>query len=124
MRNGLVLPNGDLELQNASAPLSPRDASDCFDKMTPTCLRQLYNTIDYEPQAQGGNGLGIAGYGESPSQSDLTQFMGLFRSDAAGATLSARVINGGADDQTNPGIEVGTVLHAMAYVPVTCKHTG
>ena len=125
MPNGPALPKGDLELHNASAALSSRDASDCSGTMTPTCLRQLYNTIDYEPQAQGGNELGIAGYdGEFPSQSDLTQFMRLFRPDAAGATFSAWIINGGADDQTNPGSEVRTVLHAMVYVPVTCKHTG
>ena len=123
--NGPTLPKGDIELQNSLTALSSGTSvpSNCSDTITPTCLRLLYNTIDYEPRAQGENELGIAGYlGQFPSQLDLTQFMGLFRPDAARAAFSAVTIKGGTDDQNHPGVEVRTVLPPMVHVSVTCEH--
>jgi len=42
-----------------STSLSRRDDDD---EVTPPLLRELYNTIDYEPAAIGKNALGIAGF--------------------------------------------------------------
>lgn len=38
------------------------EASDCATKITPACLRTLYNTEKYVPKATSRNTLGIAGY--------------------------------------------------------------
>ena len=38
------------------------DAASCAVRVTPSCLRALYNTASYTPKAAGKNSLGIAGY--------------------------------------------------------------
>ncbi|KAF8491622.1 subtilisin-like protein [Russula emetica] len=106
--NGPKLPNGDPELQDASAtfvPGTPVPLS-CSSAITPTCLRMLYNTLTYLPQATSKNKLGVTGYlREFASQSDLTNFLTRFRSDAAPAQFSVVTINGGINNQSQPGTE-------------------
>ena len=52
-------------------------------------------------------GLTMAGYlNEFANHADLTTFMNRFRPDAVSASFVVAPINGGGDDQTNPGIEV------------------
>lgn len=113
MSNGPTLPNGDLELQNMSAT-SPPDAplpSNCSDTITPGCLRQLYNTLSYKPQAPSNNTLGVTGYlDQYASHSDLTEFLSLFRKDALSAQFPVVRVNGGLDDQNHPGVEVSPAL--------------
>ncbi|KAI0277733.1 subtilisin-like protein [Russula brevipes] len=109
--NGPTLPHGDLHLlQNAST--APGSGSGswvppiCSNIITPTCLRRLYNTEGYKPQATSRNKLGIAGYLEQfASHWDLTEFMALFRFDAADATFSVEKVNGGMNNENNPGVE-------------------
>jgi tripeptidyl-peptidase-1 len=108
MSNGPTLPNGDPVLQNASSTFAPGAPlpSTCLKTITPECLRRLYNTMSYKPQARSVNQLGITGYlGEFASQSDLTKFLTLFRVDALPAQFSAVVVNGGINDQNQPGVE-------------------
>jgi tripeptidyl-peptidase-1 len=117
--NGPTLPNGDLHLQNAatlSASGSPVPPI-CSNITTPACLRRLYNTEGYKPQATAVNKLGIAGYlQEFASHSDLRVFMTRFRRDAENATFSVVTINGGINDENNPGGEVRPVFPARIYV--------
>ena len=40
----------------------PNAISPCSSKITPSCLRALYNTTSYTPTATNVNTLGIAGY--------------------------------------------------------------
>jgi tripeptidyl-peptidase-1 len=112
--NGPKLPNGDPELQDASAtfiPGSPVPPS-CSSAITPTCLRMLYNTLTYLPQATSKNKLGVTGYlREFASQSDLTKFLTRFRSDAAPAQFSVVTVNGGINNQSQPGVEVRPALY-------------
>ena len=119
MSNGPTLPNGDHELQNASAT-SPLDAplpSTCSVTITPECLRQLYNTLSYKPQAPSSNSLGVTGYlDQFASHSDLTEFLSLFRIDALSAQFPVVRVNGGLDDQNQPGVEVSPVLHVRVNV--------
>jgi tripeptidyl-peptidase I len=128
--NGPTLPKGDLELQNASTDALGSGTSlplpdSCSRTITPRCLRRLYKTERYVPRVPGKNRLGIAGYlGESASQSDLKVFMTLFRPRAVGAGFSVKSINGGINDQSNPGSEVRTVLPAGVYVTQACNPTG
>lgn len=71
--------------------------------VTPTCLRTLYGTIDYVPQAAGKNKVGLTDYlGESNNRSDVHLFLEQFRPEAAAAAYSFQVdvINNGDDQQT------------------------
>lgn len=129
--DGPKLPNGDLELQDASAtfvPGSPVPPS-CSFVITPTCLRMLYNTLTYSPQATSKNKLGVTGYLQQfASQSDLTNFLTLFRSDAVPARLSVVTVNGGIYNQSQPGMEVRLALYVKSGlwvdVDVIYRHTG
>ena len=112
--NAPTLPDGDLELQEVSGNYTPGDPvpSNCSSIITPTCLRMLYNTLTYSPQATSTNMLGVTGYSEQfASQSDLTGFLTRFRSDAVAANFSVVTVNGGINNQSNPGGEVRLVLH-------------
>jgi tripeptidyl-peptidase-1 len=73
--------------------------------------------VSYVPQVPNTNKLGIAGYlGEFASQSDLKEFVDLFRPDAANANFSVVTVDGGINDQNAPGSEVRTVLLPRAYI--------
>ncbi|KAI0283619.1 tripeptidyl peptidase A [Russula aff. rugulosa BPL654] len=87
-----TLPDGDLELQEMSATFTPGDPvpSNCSSIITPTCLRMLYNTLTYSPQATSTNMFGITGYLEH---------------DATTANFSVVTVNGGINNQSNPGSE-------------------
>ncbi|KAF8491624.1 subtilisin-like protein [Russula emetica] len=106
--NAPTLPDDDLELQDSSASFVPGDPipSNCSSIITPTCLRLLYKTWAYEPRATSKNKIGITGYLEQyASYSDLTTFLTRFRKDAATANFSAVTVNGGLNNQSNPGLE-------------------
>ncbi|KAF9448925.1 subtilisin-like protein [Macrolepiota fuliginosa MF-IS2] len=80
--------------------------SSCDSKITPDCLRTLYNTEGYAPRAAHKNTLGIAGYLEDyANHADLQAFYKQFRPDATGFNYSTVRVNGGLDDQTKPGVE-------------------
>ncbi|TFK52035.1 subtilisin-like protein [Heliocybe sulcata] len=80
--------------------------SSCGSTITPSCLRTLYNTSSYTPQATSTNKLGVSGYlNEYATHSDLRTFLQRFRSDASSANFSVLQINGGGDDQSDPGTE-------------------
>jgi tripeptidyl-peptidase-1 len=112
--NGPTLPDGDRELQDSLATFAPGDPipSNCSSIMTPTCLRLLYNTWKYTPQATSKNKIGITGYSEQyASYSDFTEFLTRFRTDAATANFSFVSVNGGINNQSQPGTEVRLVCH-------------
>ncbi|KAF4610501.1 hypothetical protein D9613_006689 [Agrocybe pediades] len=80
--------------------------SSCSTTITPTCLRDLYNTSTYVPAATGTNKLGVAGYLEEfANLADLQTFFKKFRTDAVGSSFSIVQVNGGGNDQTDPGVE-------------------
>lgn len=125
--NAPTLPDGDLELQEESGTYAPGDLvpSNCSSIITPTCLRILYNTLTYTPQAMSTNKLGITGYSDQfASQSDLTGFLTRFRGDAATANFSVVSVNGGINNQSNPGSEVRWCFTLRVDVVVIYCHTG
>ncbi|EKM50516.1 uncharacterized protein PHACADRAFT_263851 [Phanerochaete carnosa HHB-10118-sp] len=80
--------------------------SSCATTITPACLRALYNTTSYVPQATDVNRLGVAGYLEEfANDADLQTFFEKFRTDAAGATFQHVQVNGGENNQNDPGVE-------------------
>ncbi|KAH9165579.1 subtilisin-like protein [Lactarius sanguifluus] len=106
--------------------LSRRD----IDRVTPSFLRWLYNTLGYAPAATDRNKLGIAGFlGDSPSIDDLEQFMTEYRTDGADtATFDVVLISGGVYDPDNPSVEGNLNMQyteAMAFpTPHTYYSTG
>ncbi|KAF8903506.1 peptidase S8/S53 domain-containing protein [Gymnopilus junonius] len=93
----------------AAAIRSGSDAavpSSCANTITPTCLRDLYNTSTYTPTQTKVNKLGVAGYlDEFASTADLQTFFNKFRTDAVGSSFNIVQVNGGGNDQTDPGME-------------------
>lgn len=81
--------------------------SSCATTITPACLRALYNTSTYVPQATTKNSIGVAGYlDEFANRADLQTFFSRFRTDAVGGTFTTVRVQNGGDDQTDPGVEV------------------
>ncbi|KAI8969372.1 subtilisin-like protein [Trametes punicea] len=80
--------------------------SSCSTTITPACLRALYNTASYVPAATDKNSLGVAGYlNEFANRADLQTFFQRFRTDAVGTSFVTVEVNGGGDDQSEPGVE-------------------
>ncbi|KAF5383817.1 hypothetical protein D9615_003735 [Tricholomella constricta] len=97
----------------------------CGTTITPDCLRALYNTASYVPQATKDNQLGVAGYlQEYANRADLQvrsptfvliclelnlspqkSFFSKFRTDALGSSYTTVLVNGGQDNQNDPGVE-------------------
>jgi len=95
----------------------------CSSKITPACLRELYNSASYVPSATDRNTLGIAGYLDQFANYDDLQvwlclhpsaklthvffqtFFKAYREDAVNATFQTVQVNGGRNDQTKPGLE-------------------
>ncbi|KAF8074710.1 peptidase S8/S53 domain-containing protein [Lyophyllum atratum] len=85
---------------NAAVPAS------CSTTITPACLRGLYNTTSYVPQATNVNKLGVAGYlQEYANRADLQTFFNRYRTDAVGSSYSTVLVHGGLDNQNDPGVE-------------------
>ncbi|KAH9923964.1 subtilisin-like protein [Epithele typhae] len=100
--------NSDVNVASllASASSLATVSSGCSSTITPTCLRALYNTASYVPQATDRNTLGVVGYlNEFANRVDLQTFFSRFRSDAVGSTFTTVLVNGGGDDQSTPGVE-------------------
>ncbi|KAJ6485625.1 peptidase S8/S53 domain-containing protein [Mycena sanguinolenta] len=78
----------------------------CGTTVTASCVRALYNTTNYVPAATATNKLGIAGYLEEyANDADLQTFFRQFLPNAAGATFTHVQVNGGLNDQSDPGVE-------------------
>jgi tripeptidyl-peptidase-1 len=121
--DGPTLPDGDVELQSELA--SGAVPAGCSTIITPSCLRALYNTGGYAPQVPDKNQLGIAGYlGEYTSQSDLTEFMTLFRADAVSAQVSIVGVNGGTNVESQPSSEARILPCMRVYVSKHVNHAG
>ncbi|KIM88198.1 hypothetical protein PILCRDRAFT_62783 [Piloderma croceum F 1598] len=82
------------------------DAKTCSSIVTPSCLRALYKTDSYKPAATDKNSFGITGYLEEYANfADLQTFFKKFRPDAVGGNFTVVELNGGKNDQSNPGTE-------------------
>ncbi|TFK66565.1 tripeptidyl peptidase A [Pluteus cervinus] len=81
------------------------DAS-CNDTITVPCLAQLYNSTGYIPSARPDNAIGITGYlGEYANTADLQQFYAEQRPDAVNSSFKFISVNGGINNQSEPGYE-------------------
>ncbi|KAI9444513.1 peptidase S8/S53 domain-containing protein [Lactarius indigo] len=131
--NATTLQDGDPALREALANGKPLSAAtvpaSCATTITPTCLRALYNTAAYVPAATSNNTLGIAGYlDEFANHADLKTFMTRFRPDGALAAFTVVPVNGGGNNQNEPGVEANLDIQyaeAIAFpTPSTYWSTG
>lgn len=100
-------------------------------KVTPDCLRTLYETYDYTPQAPNGTvSMGLTNYlGEFNNRTDVASFLKQYRPDAAGAadTFAETII---ADGQGTAGhgqegnLDAETILGIAYPLPLTAYTTG
>jgi tripeptidyl-peptidase-1 len=78
----------------------------CGTTVTPACVKALYNTTNYVPAATATNKLGIAGYLEEYAiDADLQTFFREFLPNDVGGTFTHVQVNGGLNDQSDPGVE-------------------
>jgi tripeptidyl-peptidase-1 len=112
--NAPTLLDDDFDLQDLLAIFLPgnRVPDSCSRIITPTCLRSLYKTWAYTPQATSRNKIGITGYlGQYASKSALTSYLTRFRKDAVTANFTVVSVNGGINDESQPGSEVRLARH-------------
>ncbi|KAA1474745.1 family S53 protease [Dentipellis sp. KUC8613] len=89
--------------QNVTSNAAPANCAQAF---TPACLEALYG-IPTARATQSSNRLAVSGFiGEYASQTDLRTFLEQLRRDLpATTTFSVEFVDGGKNDQSNPGIE-------------------
>ncbi|MCJ1403415.1 hypothetical protein MMC11_006638 [Xylographa trunciseda] len=71
--------------------------------VSPLCLRTLYGTLDYVPQAAGKNKMALVNFLDiGTNRSDIGLFLERFRPDAVDAAqeFSTELVNGALDDQS------------------------
>lgn len=93
---------------------SGKPASCNFNSVTADCLRDLYKYKDYKPSGKG-QYIGISGFLEEyANYDDLAKYIADERKDAAGYKFSLQTINGGLNDQSNPGGEANLDVQTVA----------
>lgn len=102
--------------------------------VTPTCLRTLYETIDYVPSSNGKNRLAFTNYlEESPNRTDARLYLEEFRPKdvkAADEFKFVSIANGttnqnfSADHDVEANLDVQTLLGLAYPIPLTAYSTG
>ncbi|EXJ57779.1 uncharacterized protein A1O5_12337 [Cladophialophora psammophila CBS 110553] len=123
----------DISQLTAAANATTIKSSCNFGGMTPKCLRTLYNTIDYKPQAAHNNSVAFTNYlGQVSNRSDAQTFLRNFRSEAIDSAYAVTQVsvNGGAVDNGTVGagleanLDLQTILGIVYPTPVTLYSTG
>lgn len=105
-----AISDAEADAQRKATSASPAELAavpaSCDSTITPACLKALYNTTGYTPQATDVNKIGIAGYLEEfANDADLQTFFQRFLPEAVGQTFTHVQVNGGGNDQNDPGVE-------------------
>lgn len=102
-----------------------------YDLLTPQCIRQLYNTVNYKPDPKSGSTISFANFlGETPSYRDLALFEKAFGIPEQNFTITA-ILNGGVNDQ-NPltevdgeaNLDVQNIAGLVGGLPISTYITG
>ncbi|KAF9534130.1 tripeptidyl peptidase A [Crepidotus variabilis] len=92
--------------KTTSSPTSTAIDPSCSQTITVSCLKQLYNLVDYVPSKKSKSTIGIAGYLEQyASLEDLQTFYADQVPAALNTSFNVLSVDGGINNQTNPGIE-------------------
>ncbi|KAF9512132.1 hypothetical protein BS47DRAFT_1394555 [Hydnum rufescens UP504] len=99
--------------------------SSCNDIITPSCLRTLYNSINYTATQSAKNLVGVAGYlNQYANYADLQTFFLQYRPDATGSSFTTVQVNGGGNDQSHPGVEANLDIQHQFPDPHVYYSTG
>ncbi|KAJ3302537.1 hypothetical protein HDV03_004904 [Kappamyces sp. JEL0829] len=110
--------SGLMAVPQSSAPLAG-----CSGNITPDCLRSLYNVGTFTP-SHPANSIGITGFlGEYASLSDLSSFQKSYNGGNQGKGLNVVLINGGKNDQSNPGTEANLDVQVIGALTAGIKNT-
>ncbi|CAO3565318.1 unnamed protein product [Mortierella alpina] len=89
----------------------------CDNRVTPQCLRQLYNMKTFSSDRLGNASIAVAGFlGEYGNSADLQTFFKGFRPDFLGMSYSTIKLLGGLDDQSIPGVEANLDIQYAAVL--------
>ncbi|KAG0197930.1 hypothetical protein BGX28_008580 [Mortierella sp. GBA30] len=92
----------------------PKTLKDCHHNMTIPCLRELYSMTGYKPHGKPTR-IGVAGFdAEYGNRADLQTFFKMYRPDFLGTSYNTVLVNGGLDNQTQPGIEANLDIQYVA----------
>jgi len=106
--------------------------------ITPNCLRTLYGTIDYKPQATSNNSIGFCNYlNQTALISDVNLFIQRYAPQAQGATINYTIIADGPNFQGNlsdpdknasldieGNLDAETIIGITHPIPVQAYNTG
>ncbi|KAJ5280366.1 hypothetical protein N7478_005738 [Penicillium angulare] len=96
------VPSKPRNLRSRSAQIS----STCEDRVSPECIKEMYNVGDYTPKVSSGSKIGFGSFlNESASQSDLAAYQALWGLPRQSFTVET--LNGGVDNQTAPEADRG-----------------
>lgn len=94
-----------------------------FYLVTAQCLRDLYGTSSYQPTGRGQN-IGVSAFLEEyASFSDLDQYIAEQRPDAKGYKFNVVSINGGLNDQSDPGGEANLDVQSVVGIAYPLNQT-
>jgi tripeptidyl-peptidase-1 len=92
--------------------------------VTPTCLRNLYQTSSYTPVAGANTDVFVAGFiGQYVSQSDLTSFLKTYRPAAAGYKIPIINVKGAVNLGIDPGVEAMLDVETVVSATYPLKST-
>ncbi|KAG9239626.1 putative Tripeptidyl-peptidase sed2 [Amylocarpus encephaloides] len=106
-RNNVFIVGPDAHANVANAPAVPNLAVDpsCDYKITPACLRAMYNVGDYRADPRAGSLFGVSGYlNQYAKYDELKEFLKTFAPYARRQSFDYVKVNGGKDTQNDPTI--------------------
>ncbi|KAE8352298.1 peptidase S8/S53 domain-containing protein [Aspergillus coremiiformis] len=121
----------DIDETALTAAVAAKNTSHCDSIITPSCLKELYNVGDYQPDPTKGSKIAFASYLEQYARySDLDLFQKNLAPWASGLNFSVTLFNGGLDDQNSPSdsgeanLDLQYIVGISAPLPVTEFSTG
>ncbi|KAL1970125.1 hypothetical protein VTN77DRAFT_6530 [Rasamsonia byssochlamydoides] len=125
---------GKVEVAPADSIENPTVETACNATMvTPLCLRTLYGTVDYVPQAAGRNKVALNNFlNETNNRFDVNSFLQRYRPEAAGFNFTIEIVNNGPNPQSrnesNPPVEgdldAETIIAITYPTPLIAYNTG
>ncbi|KAF7587483.1 polynucleotide 3'-phosphatase [Aspergillus hancockii] len=132
-KNGAILQSkpSRIDEKALSASIRAKNSSHCDTVITPTCLKELYNIGDYQPDPKAGSKVAFASYLEEYARySDLEKFEQTIAPWAKGLNFSVTQFNGGLNDQNSnsdsgeANLDLQYIVGLSAKLPVTEFSTG
>jgi tripeptidyl-peptidase-1 len=132
-QNGAILHSKPSQIDETtlSAAILAKNSSHCDSVITPTCLKELYNVGDYQPDPHSGSKVAFASYLEEYARyNDLEKFEQNIAPWAKGLNFSVTQFNGGLNDQNSnsdsgeANLDLQYIVGLSANLPVTEFSTG